>query len=201
MVLLWYLLLIVPVMLRLLIGLLCHALYRRQELVCIWRRYKALRRSQRKAITSDGHVCVGFFRRIHFSSTYILGCDDSRLILEGNLILSALGNQIRVPLAGGIKEIEFLAPIALSLRFCTVVAARLVLVAFQVPLSACQAARTRSLRLPFRSGVALPLFGRLVARRVVPGRRRENNSTGHPDGLLRASAGPEWVQLSPSKTA
>src|SRR5690242_14276360 len=166
MVLLWHLLLIVTVVLRLLIGLLCHALYRRQELVCSLRRSKALRRSQREAITSNGHVCVGFFRRIHLSSTYILGCDDSRLILEGNLVLSTLGNQIRVPLAGGVKEIELLAPVALTLRFCAVVAARLGLVAFQMPLSACPAARTRSLRFSFRSGVALPLFGRLVARRV-----------------------------------
>jgi hypothetical protein len=190
MVRLWDLLVIVVVMLRLLIRLLSHALNGRQELVCSWRRYKTSRRPHGEAVASHRQVRLGLglFHRIHLAPAHIFGRNDPRLVLESDLVLGALGDQVSVLLACCVQEIELLAPVAVSLRLCAVVAAWLVLVTFQVPFPACQAPRARPLRLALGCGIAFPFLGWLVARRVVPGGRRNYDRTRHLGFLPRASS-------------
>lgn len=184
--LLWYLLVIVAVVLCLLVRFLSHALDRRKELVHRWPRGKTFRRTHSEAIRRNRHIRFCFFCRIHLSSTNVLRRDDSGLVLESDLVLSTLGDQVGILLAGSVEEIEFLAPIAVALRFCTIVAAWLILIALEVPFSARQTPCARSFGFAFRRGIAFPFFRRLVAGRIVPGRRRENDSTSHSDNLVRA---------------
>lgn len=191
-------LMIVVVVLRLLVRLLSHALYGWKQLVCSWRGSETSRRPRCKAIGGHWYVCVGLLRRIHLSPTYVFGRDYPRLILECDLIFGAFGNQIGVLLAGCVKEVELLAPITVALRLCAVVATRLVLVALQMPFPARQASCARPLRLAFWGSVALPLLRRLVAWRVIPRRRCDNNSASHPVDLSSASS---WTGTEAPRSA
>jgi hypothetical protein len=87
------------------------------------------------------------------------------------LVVDTLGNQVRVPLAGSVEEVELLAPIALALRLEAVAAGRLGLVALEMALPTCQAAGTCSLGFVVWCRIAgsLPRGQWLARRRVIVG--------------------------------
>lgn len=146
-----------------------------------------------KGIVGHGHVRLHFLNRIHFSATDIFGGDCARLIHEGDLVVDALGDQICVSLAGGVEEVELLAPIAFSLGFEAVVASGLGLVAFEMALSACQAAGARALWFVIYGGVARSFPGgqRLICGRVIVGRGR--SSVCHGAAAVAHRAGSRMV--------
>lgn len=186
MVLLGHVLVIVVVMLRLLEGFLAHALYGWEQLVCSWWWSEAPRRAHCEAVGGHWDICVSLFRRIHLSPAHILSRNDSRLVLESDLIFGAFGDQVSILFAGRVKEVQLFAPIAVALGLCAIITTRLVLVALQMSLPTRQASCACSLGLALRSSVTSSLLRRLVTRRVVPWRRCYNNSASHPADLPSA---------------
>lgn len=104
-------------------------------------------RTHVEAITAYWQVCILLLDGVHFSSTYIFGSNDARLILKGNAVVCSLGDQVCILFASSVEEVELLAPAAVALGLCAVVAGWLVLVALEMPLSTCQATCARSLWL------------------------------------------------------
>lgn len=162
-----------------------------------WREVLTRRRGwgHAKGIVGHGHVRLHFLNRIHFSATDVFGGDCARFVHEGNLIIDALGDQICVSLAGGVEKVELLAPIAFSLGFEAVVAGGLGLVAFEMTLSACQAAGARALWFVVDSGIArsFPSGQRLVGGRAVVGRGR--SSVCHGAAAVAHRAGSRMVAV------
>jgi hypothetical protein len=150
------------------IGVGHHALYwgqvltrwrqRGQRLCCGrltgWRRHV-------EGIAHEGHmvhVSVFPLDGVHLAAAHILGGNDARLVLEGDAVVGALGDEVGLLLARRVEEVELLAPVALALRLCAVVARRLRLVALEMALPARQASRARALRLPLGRGIVVPLL-------------------------------------------
>lgn len=133
-----------------------------------------------------GHVVVGIAQAlvvlvvvvivhgigIHVAAANILGGNGARLVLEGDAVVIALGNEVGGALAGRVEEVELLAPAALALRFGAVVARRLALVALEMALSARQAAGARALGLGLGGAVVVSLARRGGARPGSSTRRR-----------------------------
>lgn len=149
-----------------------------------------------KGIVGHGHVRLHFLNGIHFSAADVFGGDCARLVHEGDLVVDALGDQICISLAGGVEEVELLAPIAFSLGFEAVVAGGLGLVALEMALSARQAAGARALWPVVDSRVARSFPGgqRLVGGRVVVGRGRSRVCHGAAAVAHRAGSRMVAVQ-------
>lgn len=137
-----------------------------------------------KGVVAHGQVRVHFLDGIHFSTTDVFRGNCAGFVHEGYLVVDALGNQVCAAFAGGVEKVEFLPPIAVALRLEAVVARGLGLVAFEMALSARQAAGACALGLVVECGIgsAFPRGQRLVGGGIVVGRRR--GSVWHSGSLV-----------------
>lgn len=105
-------------------------------------------------------MCVDVFDRVHFAAAYIFASNNPRLVLEGDAVVVALGDQVGILFAGSVEEVELLAPVALALRLCAIVASGFGLVALEMALSAGQAAGAGALWLAIGGCIAVSFLGR-----------------------------------------
>lgn len=109
-------------------------------------------------------MVVGVIKRVHLAAADILGGNSARLVLEGDAVVDALGDQVGIALAGCVEEVELLAPAALALRLCAVVTCRLSFIALKMALSAGEAAGAGALGFALGGGIALALLRAGCAR-------------------------------------
>lgn len=114
-------------------------------------------RAHIKAIGRGIHV-LHFLVWIHFLTANILGCNRPGLVLERDLVVDALGYQICIAFTSGIEEIQLLAPITVTLRFCAVGTGGLGFVALEMALSTRQAAGASALWLSVWSSITVSLL-------------------------------------------
>lgn len=152
-------------------------------------------RAHTKGVVAHGQVGFDIVDGIHFSTADVFRGDCARFVHEGHLVVDALGDQVCAALAGGVEEIELLAPIAFSLRFEAVVAGWLSLIALEMALSACQTASTCSLRFVVCCAIACPFScrQRFARRGVIVGRRR--SSVCHSAALIAHREGSQMVAM------
>jgi hypothetical protein len=192
--------------LRLRIRLWHHALHRGQVLAGGSRDGQAARRSHVEAVAHDGDVGIGVVVGVHLAAPHVLAGNEARLVLEGDAVVVALGDEVGLFLARRVEEVELLAPVALALRLGAVVARRLGLVALEMALSARQTSCARALGLAVGRGLAVSLLGRsrAAARRWVARRGGHGARHGrqwHREGARDSGRSQLGVLVSQSKEA